>query len=256
MLFLSSLPAWLGALLIVIAPTALAMLGPALVRRRYKLSMLMKNNEIAGFKFATIGVIYAVLLGFAIVSVWEKFSEAELIVLREAGASATLYRLSSGDEPEAVGTRAALRAYLASVVEDDWPKMAAGKESHDSGRSLETLYGAALKLADSRSLAVGVEILKDLGVITEARRSRLYLAAGMVPLPLWAMLLCGALLTVGFTYFFAMENLRAQITMTGALALIVFLGIFVIVAYDHPFTGAVSVDDHPFRALLADVSNH
>ena len=105
LLFLGSLPPLLGAFLTVLMPTAVAMLGPALVRRRYTYSVLIKNNEVAGFKFATLGVIYAVLLGFAIVSVWEKFSEAELLVLREAGASATLYRLSSGDDPEAVATR-------------------------------------------------------------------------------------------------------------------------------------------------------
>ncbi len=87
LLFLCSLPLWLGAFFCVLTPTALAMLGPVLVRRRYPLSLLVKNNEIAGFKFATIGVIYAVILAFAIVAVWEKFSDAELRVLQETGAS-------------------------------------------------------------------------------------------------------------------------------------------------------------------------
>lgn len=255
LLFINSLPPLLGAFFVVAAPTAVAMLGPLLVRRRYRLSALMKNNEVAGFKFATLGVIYAVLLGFAIVSVWEKFSEAELLVLRESGASATLYRLSAGQDADAAATRSALRAYLTAVVEDDWPRMAAGKESRESGKALEKLYAAAMRLADSRPLAVGVEVLKELGAVTEARRGRLYLAAGVVPSALWAMLVTGALLTVGFTYFFAMENLRAQTAMTGALALIVFLGLFVIVSYDHPFTGSVAVDAAPFRALIAELGS-
>lgn len=252
LLFFSSLPLWLGAFFIVLAPTSLAMLGPALVRRHFPLSVLVKNNEIAGFKFATIGVIYAVLVGFAIVSVWEKFSEAELLVLREAGASATLHRLSTGAEPEAIATRAALRAYLTSVLEDDWPHMSAGRESREAGRALDALYAVAVRLADSRPLAVGVEIMKELGAITEARRGRLHLAMGVVPPALWAMLVCGALITVGFTYFFAMENLRAQMSMVGALALIVFMGLFVIISYDHPFTGDVSVEPHPIRTLIED----
>lgn len=251
--FVTSLPAWLGAGLIVLLPTALAMLGPTAVRRLYRYSSLVKNNEVAGFKFATIGVIYAVLLGFAIVSVWEKFSEAELLVLREAGASATLYRLSSGNEPEAIETRGALHAYLQAVLDDEWPDMAAGRESREAADAMGALYATAMRLADNRSLAVGVEILKELGAITEARRGRLYLAAGVLPPALWAMLICGALVTVGFTYFFAMENLRAQTAMTGALALIVFLGLYVIVSYDHPFAGSVSVDPHPFRALIQNM---
>lgn len=253
LLFLGSLPPLLGSFFVVLGPTVVAMLGPTLLRRRYSYSVLVKNNEVAGFKFATLGVIYAVLLGFAIVSVWEKFSEAELLVLREAGASATLYRLSSGDEPEAVATRTRLRAYLASVVEDEWMLMASERESRTSGDSMKALYEATLRLADKRPLAVGVELLRELGSITEARRGRLYVARGVVSPALWLMLICGALVTVGFTYFFAMENLRAQTAMTGALAFIIFLGLFVIISYDHPFTGAVSVEASPLRSLISDM---
>jgi hypothetical protein len=72
------------------------MLGPALVRRYVALDRLTINNEIAGFKFATVGVLYAVPLAFVIIVVWEKFSDAEANVVREAGAAENLYRLSEG----------------------------------------------------------------------------------------------------------------------------------------------------------------
>ena len=58
-LFLSGLPTWAAAILLVIAPTIAAMCGPVLMRRRVGLERLTSNNEIAGFKFATVGVIYA-----------------------------------------------------------------------------------------------------------------------------------------------------------------------------------------------------
>jgi hypothetical protein len=252
MLFLCSLPPWLGAFFIVALPTVVAMTGPIAVRKRFSLSALAKNNEIAGFKFATIGVIYAVILAFAIVSVWEKFAEAERLVLQEAGASATLYRISGLPELEAAATRTALDHYLTTVVEEEWPRMAEGKSSHETVKALDELYAVAMRFAESKRPAVGVEVMKELGVITEARRARLHLAMGVVPAALWAMLIFGALLTVSFTYFFGLENLRAQVAMTGALASLVFLGLFVIVSYDHPFTGGVSVEPHPIRAVLED----
>lgn len=253
LLFLSSLPLWLGAFFTVLLPTALAMLGPVTVRKRVPLSVLTKNNEIAGFKFATVGVIYAVLLAFAIVAVWDKFTEAELLVMKEAGASATINRISTGETPEAVATRAALRDYLTVVVEDEWPRMAKGEESYEARRKLDALYHAAMQLVEQRRPGIGVEVMQELGAITEARRARLHHSMGAVPAPLWVMLTVGALITVGFTFFFGMENLRAQSLMTGALAVIIFLGLFIIVAYDHPFLGAVSIspdaltalDDHP-----------
>src|ERR1700686_4979363 len=99
--FLTSLPVWLSGLLLVGLTTLLAMLGPRLIRRYVPLEELSANNEVAGFKFAVVGVLYAVLLAFAIIVVWEKFNDAENTVAREAGALATIYRLAHGigDEP-------------------------------------------------------------------------------------------------------------------------------------------------------------
>lgn len=77
MLFLTTRPLWLSILLLVGLPTLLAMAGPYLIRLRVELSNLRTNNEVAGFKFATVGVTYAVLLAFAVIVVWEKFSDAE-----------------------------------------------------------------------------------------------------------------------------------------------------------------------------------
>jgi len=252
LLFLCALPLWLGAFLTVALPTSLVLLGTVFVRSRVKLSVLMKNNEIAGFKFATVGVIYAVILAFAIVAVWDKFSEAELLVLQESGASATLYRLSASPEPEATATRAALETYLTTVLEQDWPQMMVEKESREAAKALDGLYAAGLRLADGRPEAVGGEIMKELAAITQARRGRLHIATGVVPPVLWMMLVTGAFLTVGFTYFFGMENLHAQLMMTAALSIIVFMGLFVIVSYDHPFTGGVSVEAHPIKQVLAN----
>ena len=62
--FLSSLPLWQLILLVVIIPTAIAMAAQVLIRKWVGVDKLVKNNEIAGFKFATVGVIYAVLLAF------------------------------------------------------------------------------------------------------------------------------------------------------------------------------------------------
>ncbi len=127
LLFLTSQPLWISGLIIIGGGTLASMLGPALVRRCVALDRLTINNEIAGFKFATVGVLYAVLLAFVIIVVWEKFSEAEANVVREAGAAENLYRLSQGlgdfsgpDLRKAVGT------YLKAAMADDWPAMDKG----------------------------------------------------------------------------------------------------------------------------------
>ena len=138
------------------------MCGPVLMRRRIGLERLASNNDIAGFKFATVGVIYAVLLAFAEIVVWEKFSDAETAVVQEAGASATLYRLAAGPEPESVATRAALGNYLRLAIDRDWPLMATGKESREVTQALDALYAVALRLTEngSRQPAIFGEMFK------------------------------------------------------------------------------------------------
>ena len=253
-LFLAGLPLWLGALLIVILPTALAMSGPVLVRRRVSLERLTTNNEIAGFKFATVGVIFAVLLAFAIIMVWERFSDAETAVVEEGGAAATLYRLAAGDEPAARATRAALSDYLRAAIDKDWPSMGHEKSNREVTSTLDALYARTLDLArsGSRQQSVLLEMFHQLDAVTQARRARLHLAIGIVPGMLWAVLVLGGVLTVSFTFFFGTRNLRAQVLMTGILSLIVFMGLFVIVSINHPFTGPVHIDSEPLQAALED----
>src|SRR6478736_759266 len=61
---------------------------------------LALQHEVAGFKFATVGVIYAVLLAFAIVIVWERYNQADNEVANEASAAATVFRLTQGLDQE------------------------------------------------------------------------------------------------------------------------------------------------------------
>ena len=71
MYFITTRPLWVLILLLIFF-TALAMAVSLLVRRYVGLEKLRTNNEVAGFKFAVIGVLYAVLLGFAVVIAWER----------------------------------------------------------------------------------------------------------------------------------------------------------------------------------------
>ncbi len=244
MMFLTTQPLWLTALLLLGLTTAVAMAGPAFVRRRVGLDKLSTNNEVAGFKFATVGVLYAVLLGFTVIVVWEKFSDAESNVAQEAGAAATVFRLADGLGADAgTALRARLTDYLEAAITRDWPDMERGEESPAATRALNGVYTAALSFnpTDGRGVAALAEILRQLDLMTQARRARLVLASGIVPGVIWLVLFGGAVLTVGFTFFFGTENLRAQTVMTGFLSLLIFSGLLVIVAVDHPFAGSVKV---------------
>jgi hypothetical protein len=256
-LFVSTMHLWLATLVVVVLPTIIAMAGPVFIRRRISLERLTTNNEIAGFKFATVGVIYAVLIAFAVIVVWGRFNDGEVAVLQEAGAAATVYRLTTEPIPDLAATRNALDRYLKLVIERDWPRMAEEKGSLEATHALDNLYASTLRLADKGLLPPSVlsELFKQLDAITQARRTRLQLASGIVPDILWAALLVGAFLTVGFTFFFGTENLSAQVMMTGILSVIVFTGLLVIISIDHPFAGGVHIESDPLQRVLDDFSS-
>ncbi|MEO8882528.1 MAG: DUF4239 domain-containing protein [Devosia sp.] len=253
--YFTIMPFWLSGAILVILPTLVAMSAPFLIRRAVTLQGLQANNEVAGFKFAVVGVLYAVLLAFAVIVVWERFSDSESQVAQEAGASATIYRLADSVGGTSSGAlKQSLSKYLQVAIDKDWPAMGQGHGSPEATKALDDLYSAALEVmpADARSKVVLSEMLHQLDLLTQARRARLVASPGVVPGVLWMVLLGGAFLTVGFTFFFGTQNLRAQSMMTGIVTVLIFSGLLVIVSIDHPFAGSVQVTPEGLKAVLED----
>ncbi len=258
MSFVTTQPLLLAVLIFIVPATLLAMAGPYVVRRYVMLSRLRTNNEVAGFKFATIGVLYAVMLAFAVVVVWEKFNQADSVVASEAASAATVYRLAGGLDPEHGGAISrAVTVYLTVAVSKDWPAMEQGTESAEVTEALNDIYVAVLKPHTStagNSVALAA-VLQQLDSLSDARRERLVVANGVVPDIIWVVLFVGAAVTIGFTFFFGTDNLFAQSMMTGALAVLIFAGLLTIVAIDHPFAGSVKVGPEALSKVLEDFAH-
>jgi len=106
-------------------------IGLMLVTRTiYGVDRLSLNNEVAGFKFAVIGVFYAVMLAFIVIAVWEDFRKTEEAVRDEAKAVVDLHRVTFA-LPVAGGAeiRKHLIAYTNDVREYEWATMAVGEPS-------------------------------------------------------------------------------------------------------------------------------
>jgi hypothetical protein len=255
--FLTTQPLWQSAAILVGLTTLLASFGPSLARYYVPFESLTDNNEIAGFKFATVGVLYAVLLAFAIIVVWEKYSQAEDTVAQEAGAAAAIYRLSDGLGDKGGGAlRDALTNYLTIAIAVDWPDMDRDRieARQPSRQAMNAIYATLLtiEVPDSKTNAFAGEILRQLDAMTQARRSRIVAAEGAVPGIIWLVLFGGAVLTIVFTFFFGTRNLRAQTLMTSMLSVLIFSELLIIVAIDRPFTGTVKVEPTALVDVLAD----
>ena len=270
-LFFAALPPWKAAILVVVLPTAIAMFGPVLMRRIFGIERLIVNNEIAGFKFAVVGVIYGLLLTFAAISTWDKFSEAQVSVIEEAAAANAIYQLTNGPEQDQLAVRGALGKYLKLAIDKDWPAMEVEQESEEVSGALGELYIDVIRLIQKGAMvpaqkkvtvspqkgaiipaaqALTIELIKQLDTITKSRRTRVHLSAGIVPNMMWDVLIIGAALTIIFTFFFGAENLAAQVSMIGILAAMIFMSLLMIISFDHPFTGPVQIGPEALKDML------
>jgi Protein of unknown function (DUF4239) len=259
LMLLNAVSPWLLALGVVAVAEAYSIGLMLLCRRRFGTDRLALNNEVAGFKFAVVGVFYAVLLAFVVVAVWEDYRDTEVAVRNEAKAIADLHQVSFA-LPAQIGEplRKSLNSYVQQVRELEWPAMAEGVPSSDVEAELQHL-GQILFQASAnpeKDAAIYHHALDLLTTLSDNRDDRLDSSNGTVPNALWLVLLAGAVITLGYPSFFGTSNLVAQILMTGSLAALVALSAFVGIVLDYPFTGDVRISDAPFQEALRQMPAH
>ena len=65
---------WFTGLLSIAGSVLISLLGLWLVRKFAPYEIMEGHKEIAGFIYGILGTIYAVILGFSVVVLWEQYS--------------------------------------------------------------------------------------------------------------------------------------------------------------------------------------
>src|SRR5829696_9896715 len=114
--------------LIVCGACLAAVGGLIVVQRLVPATVRMGYNDVAGFIYAALGVIYAVLLALVVIAVWEEFGRARVTVETEANALAEIFWLAhSLPEPEGRELQELAHSYAEEVVNQEWPLMEQGR---------------------------------------------------------------------------------------------------------------------------------
>lgn len=244
-------------ILTVVLFSAVAVGIHALVQRRKDYARFAHHNDVAGFLLAVVGVVYAVVLGFVVVIVWERYTATQDYVQGEAAAVSDVYRLAAGFPPSLrTPIRTKLRAYIDDVLQREWPRMHGG---HVEGASnvLESVAYDIDTFAPQNAAQANIQqaTIAQMQVLFDARRHRFAHAQASVPVILWVALVAGALVLLGFTYLLGTENRGIQLVMTGALTAIVMILFIVIFEFDSPFRGSVSVQSADWSGLAHRLSS-
>jgi len=250
-----------NGILVVGGICLLAIVGFELVHRLVPAASRQQHNDVAGFIYAALGVIYAVLLALVVIAVWEEYGAANDTVEQEANSLAEIYWLAHRlPEPEGVHVQELARSYAEEVIHREWPLMERGEaplmtreQGTPAGWTIiddirESLQNFEPRTkADEQLYAEGLDQIQRLG---DARRMRLVAAEEGVPGVLWSVLIFGGVAAVGFTYLFGLESTWAHRLMVLTLAAVIGLVLFTVAALGHPFEGGARIGTGAFDLVL------
>jgi len=240
----------------VVVSVALGLCGLFIVRRNIALATLEQHNDVAGFIIAVVGVLYAVILGFLVVIVWQQFDSAQSNAHEESVAVENLYNDAAAFGPQARPLQRDLVAYLSSVINREWPAM----RDHQRGDQLtdarlDRVWAdlQAIHTSDPDENSFYSASITSLNRLEELRTTRIDDASRNIPGALWAVLIIGAVITVGFTYFFGVSHIAAHATMVAALSAIIGIALFLVVSLDLPYSGDLGIKPTPLQHTLTEL---
>ena len=257
-LLLTKIPTVVLGIIIVSLYVIFSIVGLFIVRAFHPPEKFKHHNDVAGFIFATLGVIYAVMLAFLVVVTWQEYDGAEKNVSREANYIASVYRDTS---PMPASFRNELKKdlinYVNFIVNDEWQIMSRGERSpkvQQAQDEIWRLFSSYIPKNETQKIFFA-ESVKKLNDACEMRRTRLLEACSGIHPILYFVLIVGGIITVAFMLFFGTENFVPQLIMTSMLAAMIAIALFTVIALDYPFIGDISVKADVFGNVLKTLMN-
>jgi hypothetical protein len=218
----------------------------------FVVTTLAVNERAKGFKAVSpgilppLGILFALLVGFIAVEVWNNYDKAKVAVASEASALRAVVLLA-GTFPEKQKTRiyALIDRHIEEAINKEWPAMARQQATLSTLRAnalIEALQDVlALTPANDSQRTTQPELVKALQTALDARRQRIVVSQSSVGRVKWAGILLQGLCTL-----VAIAMVHSDNRLICAIALTLFatgiaLSLLLIAAYSRPFTGEISV---------------
>jgi hypothetical protein len=229
----------LGAL-ILFGAGALMVTAMLLLRRRAPDGGYFDNGDRAAGVFGVLATGFALLLGFVIFLAYTQFDASRAGAETEALSVVQLFETSQLMPADARSQLAGeIECYGRSVVHVEWPAMESGRGAQAINpwglAMFRTIQGTEPATASEQSAFDSW--LSQTSAREEARQDRLHAADGVVPVPVWIVLLLTAALVLGYVLFFADSGERAvvQALYAGSVTLVVVASLLVLLSLNRPY---------------------
>ncbi|WP_405536640.1 DUF4239 domain-containing protein [Streptomyces sp. NBC_00075] len=112
-------------IVLLLSGSAMATAAVFVVARLVPVARRKVHNDVLGFVYAEIGVIYAVVLAMVVVGVWETRSQAHENTYTETNTLLQLTWYSSSlPQPDRTRLGTLVERYTGTVIDDEWPLLA------------------------------------------------------------------------------------------------------------------------------------
>ncbi len=234
----------INGILVVFIVVAGSILGLYWTRDKRFLDVFREHHDVSGFTFGIIGVVYAVLLGFTIVTVQDRYNQAHQASETESNYISDLYRdVEVFDKETQDKIHNLLTGYVDLVLNDEWSKMARQEVSDMTAAQMRKIWAAYAEIhpKDERDSIWLSQSLSKLNEFSATRLSRLYHGYESLGPMMWVLLIGGACITIGFIYLFHVRPFWLHAIITASLAGLISFMLFLIGELDRAYTGTVRV---------------
>jgi hypothetical protein len=248
-----AVPAWFVLVVAMGCAAGLACFGLLVVRWRFARLNFGDHNAVAGPMLGIVGGLYAVMLAFVTVTVWQEYDGSQQRLAIEGAAAGDVWRFAVGLPSQ---TQRELRArvvdYARVLIDDEWPLMRRGRTSVRAEQRLAALYVVTARFHPGGAAESNAQlsILLAIANLHDARRHRLLDNTSGVAGFQWAVLVIGSVALFVYCYLMGMSNVRAHLIMVAALAVVVASMFVLIAELDYPFRGDLAIAPRPFVDFL------
>lgn len=232
------------ALLIIGVATAVAVAAMLLVRRHAPEGSVFADGDRAAGGFGVLATGFSVLLGLIVFLAFTSYDDSRSGAETEALAVSQQFETAQflpADVRGELGDE--LVCYARSIVYGEWPALEAGTQGDVVNPWAVALF-RTLKTTNPRTNAEQSaydQWLDHTADREEARRDRIHGAVGVIPGPLWFVLLLIAIVIFAYMLFFADsgERAKSQAMLMGSVVAVITAMLLLIQFLDDPYRGGL-----------------
>ena len=245
----NNVAAWALALIIIGGAVIFVLVGHALVKRFLRTWLAESSGQTVAGITAMVMTMFALLLAFVVVNLYNSYDSAVNNVALEATSSSDLVR-DSGNFPLPArgGIERAVAQYVVQVREHEFKTLSEGHPDPRAQQLLDNLFHAVQSYEPKTNAqqAFYQAALDQLHAITDERENRIDAAETAIPDPLLYLIILLAVLTLATSLLINTHHDGLDVAVVVVLAVVVSAGLYTAVVLQYPFSGSIAVSSDPY----------